>query len=194
MSNTMSAMCFTGHRPKDLMGYDIEKYRDISHACEKAIRHAIEHDGIDTVITGGAQGVDQLAFWAARRAQLAGLPIRNVVYVPFKGQEGRWPEQTPFGQAEYRLMLETADEVVVLAERAGDNYAKLLFARNHAMVDASKLVVAVYHGPADGRVRGGTAETYRYARTHDKKVVVIDPFGALEQAPANMPIRPSDLV
>lgn len=197
----MSALCFTGHRPGDLFGFkDIEPYRDLSWACECAIRDAVA-DGIDTVITGGAQVVDQLAFWAAERAQRSGLPIKNVVYVPFKGQEKRWNRDDPFGQTNYHRMLDAADEVVACGycceeDRATDKglIIKLMHGRNHDMVDASQRVVAVNFKDLNDRSQyGGTLECMRYAIAAGTEIVQINPKGYLPQAPANMPLDPVDI-
>ena len=196
----MPALCFTGHRPKDLFGYsDIEPYRDLSWACECVIRDAVA-DGIDTVITGGAQGVDQLAFWAAERAQRAGLPIKNVVYMPFKGQEERWHQNDPFGQENYRRMLDAADEIVICGYRdparadSGWLVSQLLTGRNHDMVDTSDRVVAVcFKDVSDRRQRGGTLECMRYAIAAGTEMVQIDPMGYLPQAPSDMPLDPVDI-
>lgn len=66
--STMRTICFTGPRPNKLYGYkNKEKYQKLVDCIHDFLRGfcRIESDEILTVITGGAQGIDQLAFWAA---------------------------------------------------------------------------------------------------------------------------------
>lgn len=80
--------CFTGRRPKDLYGYDKNLYIPMVDALKRDILMLHQKYNMSTFITGGAQGFDQLAFWAVNALKRdMGLNIRNIIYVPFKGQE-----------------------------------------------------------------------------------------------------------
>ena len=57
-------ICFTGHRPKDLFGYDEHqraRYSELTHDILNLVRNSYKN-GYKTFITGGAQGADQLHF------------------------------------------------------------------------------------------------------------------------------------
>ena len=128
------------------------------------------HKETITFITGGAQGFDQLAFWAVHKLKSKYPYIKNVVYVPFKGQESRWMENGLFGQKEYRLMLQLADEVKYLYEKPKQyEVVGLLMNRNHRMADDSDFVFALCNDETwtNPETRGGTQECMRYASTHD---------------------------
>lgn len=178
----MKTACFTGHRPRDLRGYvGHEAYEPLVGAIERVCERLVDEFGVTDFVSGGAQGVDQLAFWAVNRlkARRPGAGIRNVVFQPFPGQEDRWREDGIFGRAEYRLMLRLADEVRVVSEDALDDRERVsaLFQRNHAMVNASDVVVACRLSSKGDYMtsRGGTAECMRYARRAGKPMVVLEP-------------------
>ena len=68
-------ICFTGHRPKDLFGYtDKTPYISIINAL-KPFLSVLYENGYTDYISGGAQGFDQLAFWAVQQT----LPDRKSV-------------------------------------------------------------------------------------------------------------------
>ena len=172
-------ICFTGRRAKNLAGYDREKYEQfVSELAQWLSRNFCREAGIVKFISGGAQGFDQLAFWAVDLARMdperkAGLD--NTVYVPFRGQESIWKEDGLFSRSEYRAMIEAADHVTYLAEKPDDfgGICKALTDRNHEMVDSSDLVVALYPGDDWRTVKGGTAECMRYAEAAGKTIVQI---------------------
>ena len=177
MTNHIS-VCFTGRRPKDLYGYGShDAYIPLRRALETAIERFIASEGVDTFISGGAQGVDQLAFWAVENAKKRHPGIRNVVYVPFAGQERRWSQQGPFSQHEYRLMLARADGIKYVGEANADgsNIPRLLLRRNVAMLDDSQAVISVFPGASSPRVsRGGTAHCLRCALERGLPIYNID--------------------
>lgn len=182
MTNEHIAVCFTGRRPKDLFGYASHKaYMPLRARLEKAIEQFIDTEGVDTFISGGAQGVDQLAFWAVENVKKRRPSIRNVVYVPFKGQERKWKTTGVFGQEEYDLMLMRADDIRYIGELDETNSnryeaVRLLFARNDAMLNDSLAVISVFPKTASPRVsRGGTASTICTALARDIPVYNIDP-------------------
>lgn len=174
----MKTVCFTGRRPKDLYGYEHDKYIPLVNALKSNIRDLFQQ-GYDTFISGMAQGVDQLAFWAVNALKRdEHLPLRNIVFMPFKGQELRWSKIGLFSQQQYNTMLKHADEIKVLAKINGNNYSevvKALHERNHAMVDQSDLVFGVY--PTSDwkleRTKGGTAECLKYALSKNKQIIVL---------------------
>ena len=159
----MFTVSYTGHRPKDLIGYKAD-YSLILRQIKLHLKQTIDQqpDKEITVITGGAQGVDQLAFQAAHLLKQDGYHIYNIVAVPFKGQESRWPEYTRFGQKEYREMLALAAHVEFLSDN-NDNAIAKLDERNHWMVDHSDLLICVT--PYEDIVTrpGGTGNCLRYA-------------------------------
>ena len=71
--------------------------------------------GIKNYITGGAQGFDQLAFWAVNSLKKE-YDIQNIVYIPFQGQERLWKKTGMFGQKDYQKMLALADQVINVSE------------------------------------------------------------------------------
>lgn len=167
-------MCFTGRRPKDLHGYNHDLYIPIVDATKDALRKHIA-SGYTTFVTGGAQGFDQLAFWAVNALKREGYQVQNIVYVPFEGQEKAWKDTGLFSKAEYQLMLRLADEVRVLRHINTANKQEVvdaLYERNHAMVDDTDATFGLYpdYGWQLPTTRGGTAECLRYAHEHHKPI------------------------
>ena len=148
-NNFTITCCFTGSRPKNLAGYNKSHYTklvsELTDYLDKFLE-AWDNNPTFTMkfITGGAQGFDQLAFWAVHNLKTKRSNICNTVYVPFRGQERRWRMDGLFGQREYQLMLKLADEVVYLHDTPNQNEVRrLLFERNHRMVDNSQHLFAL---------------------------------------------------
>lgn len=170
MADTTLTIAFTGHRPKDLFGYaDRARWSELKMHTMDAIKAVMAEHGTASarIITGGAQGVDQIAFWAAETLKRdKSLTIENVLYKPFDGQEGRWQETGLFGKDEFHLMCDMADRVHLTDHDLSDSAsvpAKLMH-RNCAMVDDADVLIAVMREGYDIDGRGGTAHAARYAR------------------------------
>ena len=56
--------CFTGPRPKNLFGYDDDEAYKYLLAVTKEVVDLFYYYGYRYFISGGAQGFDQIAFWA----------------------------------------------------------------------------------------------------------------------------------
>lgn len=145
---TAFAVCFSGHRPEKLP-QDAER-RMLKSLLYEEIRTAIR-DGADTFYSGMAQGVD---LWAAEAVLLLRkeYPVRLIAVRPYAthGNELK-------GSARYRynMVLNGADETIVLAER----YHRGCYAqRNSYMVSHSRRLIAVVFN-----MRSGTGQTIRMA-------------------------------
>jgi uncharacterized phage-like protein YoqJ len=173
--------CGTGRRPNDLFGYTKESYLPMMEKMKSGVRWLHDNKNVRKFITGGAQGWDQLLFWAvnAVRREPKYMDISNVVYIPFKGQELKWSSDGLFGKKEYYLMLKYADEVVYVTDI--DNTAKYkqivdaMMARNHAMADAADYVFGCYQDDSWVRpeTKGGTAECLKYSVSKNKDIVML---------------------
>lgn len=171
-------VCFTGHRPKDLFGYSEGARARYSGLCDEIAaicEKFMDEESVDSFITGGAQGVDQLAFWAVERikAKRGEGGARNVLYKPFEGQDRNWSADGMFGRGEYARMVERADYVHVCGD--GADITGDLLNRNRAMVDSSDILICVWNKPGrPGEGRGGTAACTRYALKRAQKIYVLD--------------------
>lgn len=173
--------CFTGHRPNKLHGYDRNAYRplvsQLTGRCEEILRKY----NLDGFISGGAQGFDQLAFWSVKHVIDQSNLIENLVYIPFVGQSDIWSPTGAFSQQDYDQMLLASTGVKIIApEKPADKrgIVQALHARNHAMVDDSDLVIALWAEPTGAgkgfmHSSGGTAECIRYAVSQYKQVIIL---------------------
>ena len=177
MSNTL---CFTGHRPNKLAGYDKNSYAKFVNDLAISLESYVINLGITNFISGGAQGFDQLAFWAVHKLK-TNHPywnIQNIVYIPFVGQESIWSKFGLFSQAEYNLMLNQADKVHVCntTVKANNDFKDIraaLMQRNEDMVNNSDRVLAMYsqnEANANQLTPGGTSECVKYAKSVNKPV------------------------
>lgn len=175
-SNRMRTMCFSGSRPKSLPfhqsqhAYRPESWQSIFHTLVNYLSQKVSH-GITYFVTGGAQGWDMFCFKAVQelKHRYPQIPIRNVVFIPFCGQELRWAKYGLFSQTEYRQMLADADEIYVVsdipADAAFQDICIALDTRNHAMIDVSQS--CLFLEPVDNsleNMKGGTANCFRYAK------------------------------
>lgn len=144
------ACCVTGHRdiPADKIEFVKTKLRE---EIEAAIA-----DGFTMFITGMAEGVDLL---------FAELVIEQKVQHPKLFLEAAIPYGNRLKSTDplFRKCLEGCDGIKVQQ----NEYSKdATLNRNRYMVSLSSRVIAVY----DGRDKGGTLFTMRYAHTLDKEV------------------------
>lgn len=164
----------TGHRPKDMgpaYGYgDPRPWEALELRIADEFEALARQAGADSVrvVTGGAQGADQVAFWAGELLRSRGLAVRSSLFVPFEGQSDPWRATGLFGQAAYDRMRATADDVVVVTTPRPDPRDRsaivaALHRRNDAMVSVADVVVAVTSlDPARvGSAGGGTANAMR---------------------------------
>jgi uncharacterized phage-like protein YoqJ len=125
---------------------------------EARIRQLLQLKEVDEVNVGGALGWDTLA---ARAAFRQGVPFH--LFVPFEGQESRWPKEA---QKRYWQMRNSANKVTVVSE--GGYSALKMQLRNEAMIDSGTDEVWAFW---DGS-NGGTKNCLAYAFT--KKIPVIN--------------------
>ena len=151
-------ICFTGHRPDKLGGYNLPNPTYIK-VCQK-IEAALQELNPDKAISGMALGVDQ---WAAAICIKLGIPFTAAI--PFAGQEAIWPAASKKTFA--KLLSKAADQVIV---SEGGYSAHKLQIRNEWMVDHSDLVIAIWDGS-----KGGTGNCVDYATRVGKKIHRINP-------------------
>ena len=138
----------TGHRPHKLRVGSLDGYAPSVDAllvqfAERCVRRLAP----TLVISGMALGWDTALAEAAVRA---GVPFD--AYVPFEGQESRWP---PSSQARYHRLLGQARRVVIVS--AGRYAGWKLQRRNEAMVDAATFMLVLWDGSP-----GGTGNCMNY--------------------------------
>lgn len=166
------AVAFTGPRPKILCGYGRDAYKPFVAQLAAMLKIYYE-DGFREFITGGAQGFDQLAFWAARRLKEECPDICLTVYVPFSGQESIWAKEGCFSQADYHKMIALADRVECLQEEKPETkrgVVHALFWRNERMVDDADAVIALCNEDGWRNASGGTAGCMQYASRRAKPI------------------------
>lgn len=167
MADNAKTIAFTGHRPNKLAGYDREGYRTFTTDLASLLFEKYYSKGIRKFISGGAQGFDQLAFWAVEKMRLKYSleDIENVVYVPFKGQEKIWKADGCFSKDDYRKMICRADSINMLNGALTDRgrIVGALMQRNCAMIDDADILCALNNSPRWAESNGGTAAAMQYA-------------------------------
>lgn len=171
-------VCFTGHRPDKLYGYDLNdtRYSALNRRIYDAISTlALEYDEID-FYSGGALGVDTLAFLLVNKLKRYSITckIKNILAAPFLHQDVKWSR----GDVErYTKIKRNADDVIYvdmlddyrMSSLPIDTYhPDKMKARNRYMVDNSDIVIAIFDGS-----NGGTAHTVKYASKQGKKIITI---------------------
>ena len=159
-----STVMFTGRRPKDLVGYVTDLYRQFVDDLSAYICRLYDR-GFRCFISGGAQGFDQLVFWAVNKAKRKHPDIRNICYIPFPEYGIRWPKASLFGQNDFALMLRLADEVRYTADTSS---ILAILRRNSDMCDDASLCVALFPDDSwrDISRGSGTASCMKYAFSH----------------------------
>lgn len=170
-------VCFTGHRTSKLCGWDPNKYRTAHNQLVELIKK-LYSKGYTNFITGGAQGFDQLVFWAVNKVQTEHpeLSIKNRLYIPFKNYECRWAPYSCFGQGEFQAMLKLADEVrytLPYMPHSKSEINKALFQRNSDMLKNSDLLVS-FTDPTETNKSGGTYGCIKTAKYMGKEILPVN--------------------
>ncbi len=167
----MKTICFTGHRPNKLGGYDYnnETNYKIQRLFETAIVGYIK-EGYTHFICGGALGIDQMAFAVCNYLRKT-YPITIELALPYEDMETAWFTDSS-KEFHYKSMT-LADKTTMVD--AIPHYNKegyvgfeawKLQKRNEYMVDKADLVVAFWNSSA-----GGTKNCVDYARQQEKPMV-----------------------
>lgn len=145
-------ICGTGHRPSKLYdGYSNETIEKLINVAQEKL---VELEP-DITINGGALGWDTAFAIASIRL---GIPTKS--YIPFIGQEKKWPEKS---RKIYNRILEKSLEVKIIC--VGEYCPSKMQTRNEAMVNDSDLILALWDGSS-----GGTKNCIDYANKLKKPV------------------------
>ena len=163
-----NSCAFTGHRPhKFPWRYDETDSRCV--ALKTALTEQITklaENGVTDFYSGGADGVDCWASLIVLELRKKNPALKLHLILPHEGQADRWSEPA---QARYHWILEQADSVEYVSQ---EYYEGCMLDRNHRLVEAAEVLLAVYNGEQ----RGGTAATVRYARKMGRQIVILDPI------------------
>lgn len=181
MSKTIA---FTGKRPKDLYGYENStQYSVLFDHLVEHLHHLYINNDVRTFISGGAQGFDQIAFWAVEtlKSKYNLNDIVNAVHIPFIGQESRWAKTGLFSQEEYHWMTDRADELKIVNNNVDTSdfktVVKVLNDRNESMVNDADIVFGLFDAATLDfhSNKSGTANCLRYAEKMGRDIYIMTP-------------------
>ena len=159
---------FTGHRPHKLPW----RYNEADSRC-LALKAALAGQitqlvdaGVTDFYSGGADGVDCWASLIVLELRKKNPALRLHLILPHEGQANKWSDSA---QERYHSILEKADSVEYVSR---EYYDGCMLDRNHRLVEATGVLLAVYNG----EWRGGTAATVRYARKLGRGIIILNPI------------------
>lgn len=144
--------CVTGHR--DIPAREINR---VKAALRREIEKAIA-DGFTRFMSGFAEGVDQYFAEIVLELKKSHLALELIAVIPYQKRLDSLREK----KRTYEMLEACADVVVIREEYQPSVYSH----RNRYMVEHSDRVIAVY----DGREKGGTAGTIRFAHAMKKEL------------------------
>lgn len=165
----MRSVAFTGYRPKKLpFGNDLTHPDAIRlRANLKTEYERLINRGFRQFLTGGALGCDLMAAEVILelKEKYGRKPrIMHVLCMPCFDYTAKWSDED-------KERLEKIKEKSVHFYVSDSTYYNgCMQKRNRYMVDTSRVLLAVYDGKS-----GGTRNTVEYARSRNRKVVVINP-------------------
>lgn len=144
--------CVTGHRnlPQKEIGY-------VKAALQKEIDAAI-NAGFTRFMSGFAEGADQYFVEIVMEKKKSNPTLELIAVIPYQKRLENLKEK-----AHTYEMIEACSEVVVMQEVY---HPSVYSHRNRYMVEHSDRVIAVY----DGREKGGTVRTIRFAHQLRKEL------------------------
>lgn len=148
----IKSCCVTGHRdiPQKELNSVIEKLRN---EVDAAIA-----DGCTRFISGFAEGVDQYFAKIVLDRKKTNPILELIAVIPYRKRLETLQERPSIYE-----MLERCADVVVMQE---EYHPSVYSHRNRYMVEHSDRVIAVY----DGREKGGTVRTIRFAHQMQKEL------------------------
>lgn len=163
-----SCCAFTGHRPHKLPWRYIEadsRCLALKAALAGQITRLVDA-GVTDFYSGGADGVDCWAAMIVLELRKKNPALKLHLVLPHEGQESKWSDPA---QERYRSILKQADSVEYVSRAY---YKGCMIDRNHRLVEAAGVLLAVYNGER----RGGTAATVRYARRLGRDTIILNPI------------------
>ena len=144
--------CVTGHR-----NIPAEETDHVKEALRQEIEKAVD-DGFTVFLSGFADGVDQYFAEIILELLNKNPDLKLIAVLPYRKRKDS------LCQKEHtNTLLDACAEVIVIQEEYRPNvYSK----RNRYMVEHADRVIAVY----DGREKGGTVKTIRYAHQFRKEL------------------------
>ena len=181
-------ICFTGHRPDKLGGYDwnTDKNQRIMKTLRTRIIELINSTEPQVnhfkFICGGALGIDQMAFEICKELRDSALKLNPCrieleLAIPFYKQASKWfnkKDVERFNSQKLRAdivtLIDTMEGYKFDKVSIGDYHPAKMQLRNQYMVDNSEIVIAMWNGS-----KGGTANCVNYAKKLGKEIIVINP-------------------
>lgn len=182
----MIKICYTGHRPELLGGYDWNTERNLK-IFKRLLEDALnfiqsQTDNHFKVYFGGALGIDQMAFTAwlyiQENVKLQNVKIELILCIPFTNYDSKWLSQTD--KDRLRHQIKVADKVIYVDTEpgyeckyipVGEYHVSKNHIRNNYMIDNVDVVFAVWNGQKEG----GTASCVRYAQKKGKQIIILNP-------------------
>lgn len=175
---------FTGHRPNKLYGYDYsdERYDKLERTIVTIINNIMAQNPIEEeykFYSGGALGVDTIAFYIVEEFKHQNFNVKNILAIPFYKQDYKWPIKA---RDTYKEMKELADEIIyvdtidkykVPNTIEGEYNSKKLLKRNECIDDNIDILIACCNDLKSGT--GNCIKTFK-KKYPDKKVIIVNPI------------------
>lgn len=166
-------LCFTGHRPEKLGGYESNPIQDWARDRLADAIYRSFHKGFIRFICGGALGADWVAAEEVLDLKENYPEAKLILALPFKGYNSKWPSWL-IEKFENQI-LEKADKVNYISSPP---YAPWkMQARNEFMIKESDAIIAIWNGSHEG----GTFNAVQYALSLSKPTYQIDPIDKTEK-------------
>lgn len=178
----MITISFTGHRYARLgiLYWSMPKNLKLMLEISKTIKGIIAEHPNEAIhiITGGAVGVDTIAFHVAYKLKRQYSNIILEIAVPFRNQPKVWHEEEDIeryyeqlGQADIITYVDSLEAYKRSEIAIGEYHSDKLQARNEYMMDKADIIIAVF----DGKRTGGTFNAIQYVKEFNKQILRIDP-------------------
>lgn len=156
--NKETTVCFTGPRPSNMFGYNInsEPYMKLLTEVQNIVRTLYHTENARTFIVGGAQGFDTICAIALYSLKSELKDINIILAIPFKKQDSEWPKDARDLYANVKAIVDEVVYVDTLPDYAfspvalGEYHPNKYHLRNHYMVDKSEIVISYDNGKGTG--------------------------------------------